>query len=154
LEAEILAQKPEVDATTRGVEASRAVLAAAEADLRKITLGGRELDRLRKAVDAELQKQIGARSQGVTEAEQQRLDAFAELGRKVLAEKGRLVDVRPDVLDAIARADQAVVDRAQELERHVRAREVFDSDALKKGIGILAGAAVALLAIVLVLLTR
>ncbi|HEX7671060.1 MAG TPA: hypothetical protein VF395_15805 [Polyangiaceae bacterium] len=154
LEAEILAQKPEVDATTRGVEASRSVLAAAEADLRKLTLAARELDRLRKAVDAELQKQIGARSQGVTEAEQQGLDAFAELGRKVLAEKGRLVDVRPEVLDAIARADQAVVDRAVELEKHVLARETFDSDALKKGIGILAGAAVALLAVAIVLLTR
>lgn len=154
LEAEILAQKPEVEATTRAVEASRAALAGAEADLRKIVLAGRELDRLRKAVDTELQKQIGARSQGVTEAEQQRLDAFAALGRKVLAEKGRLVDVRPEVLDAIARGDQAVVDRAQELEKHVRAREAYDSDALNKGIGILAGAVVALVVVVIVLLSR
>jgi hypothetical protein len=154
LEAEILAQKPELDATTRAVDASRAVLAAAEADLRKIVLAGRDLDRLRKAVDTELQKQIGTRSQGVTEAEQQRLDAFAELGRKVLAEKGRLVDVRLEVLDAIGRGDQAVLERAQELEKHVRAREAYDSDALKTGIGILAGAALALVVIVLVLLTR
>lgn len=154
LEAEILAQKPEVDGTTRALEASKAVLAAAEADLRKIALAGRELDRLRKAVDTELQKQIGTRSQGVTEAEQQRLDAFAELGRKVLTEKGRLVDVRPEVLDAIARGDQTVLDRALALEKHVRARDAYDSDALKKGIGILAGAAVALVVVIIVLLTK
>ena len=154
LEAEILAQKPELDAATRAVEASKAALAAAEAELRKIALGGREIDRLRRAVDDESQKQIGARSQGVIEADQQRLDAFAELGRKVLAERGRLVDVRAEALDAIGRADQVVESRAAELEKHVRARDAYDSDAVKKGVGILAFAVVVVVLTLIVLLTR
>lgn len=138
LEAEIAAQKPELEAATRAVDASQASLVLAQNDERAIAAKARDLDRLRRALDGEFQKEIGARNEGVTKAEQQRFLAFAELGRKVLAERGRLVDVPPEALDVIARADQAVLDRALELEKYVRAVDTYDAEAMKKGIGILA----------------
>jgi hypothetical protein len=151
LEAEIAVQKPDLEAAARAVEAGKASRASAQSDERTIVGRARDLDRLRRALDVEFQKAIGAKNEGVTEAEQQRFDAFAELGRKVLAEKGRLVDVQAETLGAIAQADQAVLDRALELEKHVRAADAYDAEALKKGIGILALAVACVLVALIVL---
>jgi hypothetical protein len=150
LEAEIAAQKAELEARTRAVDASKASLVLAQSDERQIVGRTRDLDRLRQALDVEFQKEIGARNEGVTTAEQQRFLALAELGCKVLAEKGRLVDVPPEALAGIAHADQAVLDRALELEKHVRAMDAYDAEAVRKGIGILAiGLACVLVALAL-----
>jgi hypothetical protein len=149
LEAAIAGQKPELDAADRALSDGKARMAAAEGDLRRLESAGRDLVKKRRSLDEQFQKQIGVRSQGVTEADERRLDAFADLGRKVLAEKGRLVEVDSASLDAVARADEAVLARLTELERFVRAVDAYDADAFKRGIvfaAALAGALVLLVA--------
>jgi len=148
LEAAIAAQKPELDAADRALSDGKALVVAAEGDLRRLESGGRDLAKKRRALDDQFQKQIGVRSQGVTEADERRMDAFADLGRKVRAEKGRLVEVDSASLDAIARADEAVLARLTELEKFVRAVDAYDADAFKRGIVFAAALAGALVLLV------
>ena len=70
-----------------------------------------------------------AQVEGVTEAEQQQLDALTKVGRALLAARGKIVDVASDVLDAISRADGVVLERATELEKHVRALDAAGATA-------------------------
>ena len=147
-EAEIAAQKPELEHTEREVTESEAVVAAAEVVGKDIARRARDVERRRAVLATEAQKQLGAHSQGVNEAEAHRSEAVVEAARSVLAARGRVADVPGSTLDAIARADEAVAGRARDLERHVRALDAYDRDGMKKGVT----AALAILAAVMIVL--
>jgi hypothetical protein len=154
LEAAIAAQKPEVEAAERALAAGKSLVVAAEGDLRRLEGAGRDLARKRRALDEQFQKQIGVRSQGVAEADERRFAAFSDLGRRVLAEKGRLVEVDSASLDAIARADDTVLARLTELEKFVRALDAYDVDSYKRGIAVAAAVVAALVLIVVFVALR
>jgi hypothetical protein len=133
-EAEIAAQKPELSQAENELELAKASVASAEAVGKELQRRGRDVERRRAALAAEARKQIGAHSRGVNEAEAHRSEAVTDAARAVLAARGRVVDVPAATLDGIERADATVAARARELERHVRALDAHDVDAMKKGL--------------------
>ncbi|HVU00129.1 MAG TPA: hypothetical protein VHE30_00200 [Polyangiaceae bacterium] len=154
LERLIAEHQPEVDRARDAVEASQKVLASAEGALHAIENRGREVARKKKREETALQAQIGARSEGVREAEKERLEAFVGVARRILAEKGRLVDVDSDTLASLQRADELVAKRATELEKHVRAFDAHDDPAYKRGFAIAGGGLALIVALVVFLATR
>jgi hypothetical protein len=149
LEAEIAQQRPELDALTRAVEAAQAAVTASEGDARQVRRMAREMERTRQALDQEFQKEIGARTQGVSQVDRQRLQAIVAVGCAVLASRGKMVEVADDTLDAISRAEKVVLDRTTSLEKTRRAVSSYDKDAFKQGVAVAAGAVAAVLALIL-----
>jgi hypothetical protein len=147
LEAEIAKQAPELELAARGTEAARAAVTSAESSAKEAARQVREAERARRGLDQEFQKQIGARSQGVTEAERNRFDALVAVGRAALAARGRLVPVSAEALDGIARAQALVAVRATELEKHRRAELAYDKIHFRNGLA--TGAAGLVLLIIL-----
>ena len=140
LERAVAAQKPELDAATAAVAETEATFHDAENGARELDKRTRELERQRRALDARFKKQLGVRTGGVTDAEKDRALSLADAARKVLALRGR-TDVPTATLDRIAQGDRVVLERALELEKHVRARNTYDIAAFKRGVAIAAGAA-------------
>lgn len=149
LEANVAAQKPELDAATAARDAARDALSQAEREQRDAERRVTDTERRWKAEERESRRRLGAQSAEVTEAEERRFEALATAGRAVLAGRGRIVDVAKDVLDAIAREDASVVERATELEKHVRAVDAYDPEAFRKGFVVAGGALAALVALLL-----
>lgn len=141
LERAVAAQKPELDLAAATVAETEATLRDVENGERELGKQTRELDRQRRALDARFKKQLGVRTGGVNDAEKDRALSLADAARKVLALRGRGADVPKATLDRIAQGDRIVLERALELEKHVRARSAYDADAFKRGIVIAAGAA-------------
>jgi hypothetical protein len=133
-EAEVAAHRPELERTLRELTEARAVLDSREAADQELARQARNVDRHRSALASEAQDRMGAQSQTVVEAEAHRTEALVEAARGVLAAKGRLVDVPAATLDAVAAADTDVAAAARDLERHVRAIDAYDREAVKKGI--------------------
>jgi hypothetical protein len=121
------------------------LVSASEGDARQLTRKLREVERARRALDQEFQKEIGVRSQGVSEVDRQRLHAFVAVGCAVLASRGRLVDVPDETLDAITRAERVVLDRTIAFEKTLRAMDAYDREAFKQGVMVVAGVVAALL---------
>jgi hypothetical protein len=133
-EADVAAQRPELERTLRELSEARAVLESREATDQELARRARDVERRRAAFASEAQDRLGVRNQGVMEAETHRKEAIVEAARGILAAKGRLVDVPPTTLDAIAAADAEVAACARELERHVRAIDAYDREGVKNGV--------------------
>ncbi len=153
LEEEVSRNKPDLDLRARETAAAQATLDAASAEQQKVARKLRELDRLKKELDQTFQKQIGARSEGVEAANQQRVDAFASVGRAVLAARGRLVAVPAEILDAITRSEKTVLTRATDLEKTLRALDSYDRNASRNGLTV-AVAIVGAVLLAVILLAR
>jgi hypothetical protein len=141
LERAVAAQKPELDAAAAAVADTEATLHEAENGERELAKQTRELERQRRALDARFKKQLGVRTGGVSDAEKDRALSLAAAARKVLALRGRDADIPKATLERIVQGDRVVLERALELEKHVRARNAYDVSAFKRGVAIAAGAA-------------
>jgi len=149
LEAAVLAHKPELERAEHDLKMAEAARAAAETDAKQIGRRVAEGARVRRALDDEFQRKIGARSEGLSESERQRADALAEVMRRLLALRGRLVEIPKDLVDRIAKADEAVTKRAWDLEKLLRGIDSYDRDAYQRGIvvmGVVVAAIVSVLA--------
>jgi DNA repair exonuclease SbcCD ATPase subunit len=149
LEAAVLAHKPELERAEHDLKLAEAALAAAETDAKQIGRRVAEGARVRRALDDEFQRKIGARTEGVSESERQRADALAEVMRRLLALRGRLVEIPKHLVDRIAKADEAVTKSAWDLEKLLRGIDSYDRDAYQRGIvvmGVVVAAIVSVLA--------
>jgi hypothetical protein len=151
-EADVAAQKPELERATQAFEGAAAGRAAAEAASREIARRRTDLARRQASLDAEFQKRSGAHVHGVDEAESHRTQAAVDAARAVLAARGRVVDVPRAQREELSQADDRVAAAARELERHVRAVDSYDRSALTTGLAIVAGAVASVLLILLLAL--
>jgi len=149
LETQIAAHKPELDRAVAAKQDAEAAVLAAEREIGNLERVGREAERRRGGIDAVFKKQIGAREKGLSDAESERAAALADVGRKILAARGRLADVPKETLAAIAAADAAVARHAADLEKYVRAIDGYDRAAVRRGL-VVGGVAVLVLFVVLV----
>jgi hypothetical protein len=150
LEAAVAAHNPELERAQRATEEAEAAHATAEAEGRQVARRLAEASRVRRSLDDEFRKQIGVRSEGVEESERERAQALADVMRRILAGRGRMVDVPKDVLAGIAEADRAVHSGALELEKLVRALDSYDRGAYRRGrvvIGIVLALAIVAIAV-------
>jgi hypothetical protein len=153
LEREIAEQKADVERLQGGVDERKAALAAAVAEERRIVGKQRDAGKKRRAVDDDFQERIGLRNEETSSAARETTAALADVGRAVLAARGRVASIEPDVLARIAAADLAVVKAATDVERHMRALHEYDAETYQKGFVVL-GAAIVLMMAVLVFAFR
>lgn len=139
LDRELAAARAEAESHARAVTAAETAVAAAQAEERTAARRMRETEKKRRELDREFEKQAGTRTAGVSEAEQERRLALVEVGRKVLAARGRLVEVPDASLDALLAADGAVTERATELETLVQALDAYDPGVVRKGAALVLG---------------
>jgi hypothetical protein len=152
-EADVAAQKPELEAAQRAAAEANTELAAKEATAKDVARRWREVERRKATLGAESQKNLGAHEKGVSEAESHRLHAAVDVAHGILLAQGRLIDVPTATLEGIAAADAKVEEAARNLERHVRSLDAHDPAAYKNGLfaAIAVAASVALLVLVLAL---
>ena len=136
------------------VETARTALGSIESESRSVEGKLCDAERLRRDLDQEFQKEIGTRTAGVSEVNQQRFDAFRKVGREVLRLRGRLVEVPNDALDAMIRAEATASVRHKDLEKSVRALDSYDRAGFKQGLVALAVLGVLILALTVFLATR
>jgi uncharacterized coiled-coil protein SlyX len=153
LEAEIAAQKPELERLESVVASRQNEVATMRDAERRLQARAGEGTKKRRALDTDFQKQIGVQNQGAVVAARERTAALADVGRAILAARGRIVDVESDVLASVEKADLAVSDAATNIERHVRALDAHDRDAYRRGIVVLV-VAIGAVAVLLLILTR
>jgi hypothetical protein len=94
----------------------------------------------RKRIEQAAERQLEVRSEGARQAERDRLAAYADVTRAVLAQ-------RPDDLTGAERAEVAASEKLllakeHDLELHLRALDAADGQALRQGIVLLVAAAV------------
>lgn len=154
LESDVAAHNPELERSAHDVNVATSAHDAAEAEGKRIARRLAEADRVRKALDEEFQKQIGVRTEGVSESERQRAEALAEVMRRLLASHGRFVEIPRDVLDAIQRGDDTVAQKALELEKLVRAIDSYDQNAYQRGLVVMGTALALLIGVIVVALFR
>lgn len=133
LQARATALEPEVARANDSHRATTAALDQARAELREVGARTRALQRQKAAAGAGLEQQLSARTAGVGEAEQQRVEALAEIARAVLAGRGS-VAVPAATLQALREHDAQVEARAVRLETHVRALDSQDRERVRQGV--------------------
>ena len=147
LEAQIAAHKPELESARADAARAEAALAEAQNELRNAERERRALETRRSELDKQFQRQIGARSASVEQAEHSQLEAIAAVARKVLSLCGA-VPVPKETLETVAKADARVARQLTELVTHQRAFESYDRSAYQRGWIV---AIAALLALILVI---
>jgi hypothetical protein len=152
LEYEIERQKPECENATRALQIAMAAVETAENEEEQFWKRVRAVQVERQALDQEFKKEIGASSAGVEAAEKKRDIALANVGREVLAAKGRVVDVSVEGRRALLKADAVVIERSLEFEKGLRAIDVYDRDGYRNGVLFVSAVAMGLVAIVLFIL--
>jgi hypothetical protein len=153
LERDIAEQKTVVDGLQARVDERKAAFAAVVAEERRLVGKQRDAEKKRRAVDEEFQERIGLRNEETSSAARETTAALADVGRALLAARGRVAVVEPDVLARITAADLAVVNAATDVERHMRAISEYDAETYQKGFVVL-GAAIVLLMAILVFVFR
>ena len=140
----------QVESLQAKVDAARAPVLAARKEIQTLERGLRDLDAQRRGLDTEFQKQMGARSQGVEEATAALREAFAEAGRALLATRGA-VKVDDAIIEGIREADAQVLHACLDVQKHLRAIDSQDRDAVKQGM-IVAGVAVGVVLLFVIVL--
>jgi hypothetical protein len=105
----------------------------AQAEVRRIQGQVRQVERRKASAGSTLEKQRSVRAQSVSEAEQQRRRAMADVARAVLAARGAVAVPEPR-LQALRDHDKTVEAAAIRLETHVRALDSYDRERVKQGI--------------------
>ncbi len=139
LQAKAAALEPDVVRTKSALDAANQELQKAEGEVRRVQGDMKKVEREKAGVGGSLEKQLSVRVAGVSEAEQQKREALAEVARAVLASRGA-VPVPDDVLAALTSQDQRVEKLAVRLETHVRALDAHDRDRAKLGVSLALGA--------------
>lgn len=149
LQTRIKALEPEALQARSEYATAEQALEQAQAEQRRLEAQKRALERQRAQAGGELEKQLSARAAGVTDAEQQRRSALAEVARAVLAARGS-VAVPEATLHALREHDRRVEAQAVRVETHVRALDAHDRERVRQGIIVaLSTLGVVVLAIVL-----
>ncbi|HEY6079177.1 MAG TPA: hypothetical protein VIW29_10255, partial [Polyangiaceae bacterium] len=133
LQARFAALEPEVNQVRAADAGVLAALAKTQAEQRAIESQLAQLARQKTAAGATLEKQLSARAAGVSEAEQQRREALAEVARAVLAARGT-ISVPEATLVALREHDRRVDERAVRLETHLRALDSYDRERARQGV--------------------
>ncbi len=143
------ALEPEVAGVRASHGSVMAALHAAQGEQRALEGQLGQLTRQKAAASGALEKQLSARAAGVTEAEEQRRQALAEVSRGVLAARGSLGVPEP-TLSTLRDLDKRVVTAAVRLETHLRALDSYDRERARQGVLLVLGAlGMVVLAIVL-----
>jgi hypothetical protein len=133
LQARLAALEPEVNAVRTSHQIVQAALAQAQSQQRALEDQLAQLGRHKAAAGSSLEKQLTVRAAGVSEAEQQRLQALAEVARAVLGARGA-VDVPEPALAALREHDRRVDEAALRLETHLRALDGYDRERARQGL--------------------
>jgi chromosome segregation ATPase len=133
LQARLTALEPELSSARAAAASAKAALDQAQAELRRLETQSQKLERQKAAAGGSLSQQLSARAAGVTEAEQKRVQALAEIARGVLAARGS-VAVPEATLQTLRAHDARVEARAVRLETHVRALDSYDHARVRLGI--------------------
>ncbi len=121
----------------------------ADAEVRRLLGQIRQVERQKASAGSVLEKQLSVRAASVSEAEQQRRDALADVARAVLAARGAVAVPQPQ-LQALRDHEKAVDAAAIRLETHARALEAYERDRVKQGVVlVLSACGVVLLSILL-----
>jgi len=121
----------------------------AQAEVRRGQAQIQKLERQKASAGSALEQQLSARAAGVSEAEQQRRDAWAEVARAVLATRGA-IKVPAPLLQALREHEHSVEMAAIRAETQVRALDAYDRERVKQGvILVLSALGVVLLSILL-----
>ncbi len=142
--------KAQVDALAAEVDVARAPLLAVQKEISGLERALRDLATQRRGLDAEFAKQMGARSAGLDAATRELREAFAQVGRSLLATRGA-VAIPETHLEAIRAGDEAVLRASLDLELHLRAIDSCDHDLVKRGHVVLACIAGGLILLVVLL---
>ncbi len=150
IEQQAGAVQPEVDQRRSERDAAQAELAAARRQLGEIERALRGVESRRRALDQQFGKQLDAETRDVHQAEREREAALGDAGRAVLAARAPLV-IDSAVLSQIRSADEGIERLARESELRLRALDVHDREAMRRGYTLVA-ALVGLAVLVLVLM--
>jgi hypothetical protein len=147
LQARATALEPELLRARSAHAAARSLQDQAQADLRRVQNQVGQVEREKGSAGSSLEKQLTARVAGVSEAEEQRRSALAEVARAALATRGGVAVPEP-LLQALRGHDQTVDAQATRHETHVRALDSHDRERVKQGvILVLSAAGIVLLSI-------
>lgn len=133
LQARLAAIEPEVGEVRAAHAGVLVALAKAQSEQRAIESQLGQLARQKASASGAVAKQLSARAAGVSEAEQQRRDAMAEVARAVLAARGS-ISVPEAALVALREHDRRVDERAVRLETHLRALDSYDHERARQGV--------------------
>jgi hypothetical protein len=133
LQDRLKAIEPELTQAKSGHAAAQAAEEQAQAELRRQQSQIQKLERQKASASSSLEKQLSVRAASVSEAEQQRRNAWADVARAVLAARGA-VQVPQPLLQALREHDQSVEMLAVRLETHVRALDAYDGERVKQGV--------------------
>lgn len=151
LQAEAARLKPGVDVLAQALEGARRPYQEAEQEIRQLQGQLQALTQQQQELDAAYRKQAGVREQGLTQSNQELMNALADVGRSVLATQGA-VEIREELISAVTEADRNVEAHARELEKLVQALDCHDDERFKQGRAIGLGVVGVLVLLVLVLI--
>lgn len=132
LEAQVAAITPHLDAAKERFQTTTAALATMDRDLDQLAKERQEIERQRRLLEVNLTQEIRSRSTELDQARAARVAALADIGRDILALRGR-IDVDDALLDRILEDDRVITEKAAVLDAHLRALDAYDADAYKKG---------------------
>jgi len=139
LEQRAHAMQPEVEAARARFDQAKLALGRARTDLATLAQSERQIGRKRQAVDGAFEKELTARSHGVSEAEIEQRLALADLARAVLAAPGTIAfpeEWLERVRSVSEHADQLLVRR----EMLARAIASYDVARARQGVRLAATA--------------
>lgn len=148
-------QKARADELAPLVTAHDAAAAAADEALRQVHDIDRRIASLtdqRKRLEQAGRDRLARGQKGVERAAHTRLAAYADVGRAIVTSRPQ--EVGPQERAALAEAEALVEAKLREVERHLRAIDVCDEAALKRGVTMLAIAGGLLLVLLLAVLAR
>jgi hypothetical protein len=128
---------------------ARAKVAEIEELKRRLTSERGKLQKQRKEIDKRFEPVLGLRSEGVQAVDEQKLAIFAEIGRAVMSLHGG-IPVDKTTLEAIRKADAAVLDGYYQQKLRLLALDGYDRAAFKQGAQIIAAAGALLVALLMV----
>jgi hypothetical protein len=133
LQAKVTALEPELSRAKAAYAGAYQALEQADAELRRLQVELRRLDRQKSTAGDALQQQLSVRVAGVSDAEKQRRDAWAEVARAVLVSRGA-VPVPEQVLEGLRAHDRRIEAHALRLETHLRALDSQDPLRVRQGV--------------------
>jgi predicted nucleic acid-binding Zn-ribbon protein len=141
LETQAAAMQPEVTARQQELVAAQTELANIRREIAALATHVRRIQDQERALSRKFQGDLVKQSAGVSSAEKELRSALAAVGRALVEARD---GVEPAALEAVAALERQVKETDESRALHLRALDVYDRDAVKRGVG-LTVAAVALL---------
>lgn len=140
IEADALAQEPELVRLQSARDHARAKLASVEAELAGLGHAEQQTAAERRALDDRFAHELAKQSRDVERARADHTHALAEAGRTLLGRTGA-VNLGQDVVAGLLEADARVADLTLETERLLRARTAYDAAVARRGVLVVAALA-------------